>query len=125
MAADTDELDLSLSRRKLLAAAGIYSVGATAASLLSAEPAKAAPDAGESEAPPVAGLHTQFGADASSEVTVSWHTLQPVEDKIDLYSSHPSATLIGFVPLRYIRPRLTQTSTHALYAMLLKCRSQR
>ena len=27
--------------------------------------------------PPVAGLHLQFGADASSEVVVSWHTLQP------------------------------------------------
>jgi hypothetical protein len=28
--------------------------------------------------PLVNGLHLQFGADASSEVTVSWHTLQPV-----------------------------------------------
>jgi hypothetical protein len=28
--------------------------------------------------PVVNGLHLQFGADASSEVTVSWHTLQPV-----------------------------------------------
>ncbi|MGC1301651.1 MAG: metallophosphoesterase family protein, partial [Caulobacteraceae bacterium] len=28
--------------------------------------------------PPVAGLHLQFGADASSEVVVSWHALQPV-----------------------------------------------
>ena len=28
--------------------------------------------------PPVAGLHLQFGADASSEMVVSWHTLQPV-----------------------------------------------
>jgi hypothetical protein len=25
---------------------------------------------------PVAGLHLQFGADASSEMAVSWHTLQ-------------------------------------------------
>jgi hypothetical protein len=30
--------------------------------------------------PAVAGLHLQFGADASSEVTVSWHTLQPVRN---------------------------------------------
>jgi Purple acid Phosphatase, N-terminal domain len=29
-------------------------------------------------APPVAGLHLQFGADASTEITVSWHTPQPV-----------------------------------------------
>lgn len=29
-------------------------------------------------APPVAGLHTQFGSDTSSEVVVSWHTLSPV-----------------------------------------------
>jgi 3',5'-cyclic AMP phosphodiesterase CpdA len=28
--------------------------------------------------PPVAGLHLQFGADAASEVVVSWHSLQPV-----------------------------------------------
>ena len=28
--------------------------------------------------PRVAGLHTQFGADSSREVVVSWHTLQPV-----------------------------------------------
>ena len=30
--------------------------------------------------PPVAGLHLQFGADASSEMVVSWHTLQPVRN---------------------------------------------
>src|ERR1700722_14666753 len=78
MAVDTDEHDLSLSRRKLLLAAGIYGAGATAASLLVAEPAGAAPGPGESEAPPVGGLHLQFGADSSSEVTVSWHTLMPV-----------------------------------------------
>ncbi len=29
-------------------------------------------------APPVAGLHLQFGADASSQIVVSWHALQPV-----------------------------------------------
>jgi hypothetical protein len=28
--------------------------------------------------PPVAGLHLQFGSDASSEIVVSWHTLQSV-----------------------------------------------
>ena len=30
--------------------------------------------------PPVAGLHLQFGADASSEMVVSWHTLQSVQN---------------------------------------------
>ena len=30
--------------------------------------------------PPVAGLHLQFGADASSEMVVSWHTLQSVRN---------------------------------------------
>jgi 3',5'-cyclic AMP phosphodiesterase CpdA len=80
MVADTDEHDLSLSRRKLLLAAGIYGAGATAASLLSAEPAAAEPVPGDRDAPPVGGLHLQFGADASSEVTVSWHTLQPASN---------------------------------------------
>ena len=32
------------------------------------------------DTPRVAGLHTQFGADASDEVTVSWHTPQPVRN---------------------------------------------
>jgi hypothetical protein len=30
--------------------------------------------------PPVAGLHLQFGASPSSEIVVSWHTLQPVQN---------------------------------------------
>jgi 3',5'-cyclic AMP phosphodiesterase CpdA len=44
--------------------------------------AQAAPAVGRAadpdNTPPVSGLHLQFGADASSEVTVSWHTLKPV-----------------------------------------------
>ncbi len=82
MSANEDDLDLS--RRRLLKAAGL----AGAAGLL------APADAGAREAPavglgaeaearpevsPVAGLHLQFGADAASELTVSWHTLAPVE----------------------------------------------
>jgi hypothetical protein len=31
-----------------------------------------------SDAPAVGGLHLQFGADASTEVVVSWHTPAPV-----------------------------------------------
>ncbi|HZC15632.1 MAG TPA: metallophosphoesterase family protein [Caulobacteraceae bacterium] len=66
--------DLDLSRRQLLAAAGL--AGAAAAPLIEAGAAKASPDA--AAAPPIAGLHLQFGGDASSELAVSWHTLQPV-----------------------------------------------
>jgi hypothetical protein len=76
---DSDlEHGVELSRRQLLAAAGM----AAAASLVGAGKAEAAaPLRGASDpvmAPPVHGLHLQFGADASSEVVVSWHTLQPV-----------------------------------------------
>ena len=68
--------NLQLSRRMLLAAAGIGS------QVLSAIPGEAAPatdhPASSPGTPPVAGLHLQFGADASSEATVSWHTLEQV-----------------------------------------------
>jgi hypothetical protein len=71
-----------LSRRKLLAAAGVAGGAAVAASLAGTPEAEAAPAArlvsDPVATPPVAGLHLQFGADASSEMAVSWHTLQPV-----------------------------------------------
>jgi 3',5'-cyclic AMP phosphodiesterase CpdA len=74
--------NLELSRRRLLAAAGIGSGALVAASFNLVTDAKAAADPGQSPAPlgtpSVSGLHLQFGANASSEVTVSWHTLQPV-----------------------------------------------
>ena len=75
-------LDLDLSRRRLLAAAGLGG-GVAAASWLGAgsvramEPSPAARD--PVMTPPVAGLHLQFGADASSQMAVSWHSLQPVD----------------------------------------------
>jgi hypothetical protein len=84
MTAQDTEIPLEISRRKLLAAAGIATV---AAPLLDVGAAHAAhPQSGHgahhkfdsAATPPVAGLHLQFGADASSEVVVSWHTLQPV-----------------------------------------------
>ncbi|MBV8601240.1 MAG: metallophosphoesterase family protein [Candidatus Eremiobacteraeota bacterium] len=63
--------DFELSRGTLLAAAGAVAVtagfGTTAA--------RAATPSGS---PPVGGLHLQFGADASSEMVVSWHALQSV-----------------------------------------------
>ena len=84
MTAQDTEFDLELSRRKLLAAAGIGGGAAVAASLIGTGAAQAAPAARRSPdpvaTPPVAGLHLQFGADASSEMVVSWHTLQPVRN---------------------------------------------
>src|SRR5690349_18004704 len=75
-------INLELSRRKLLAAAGIVGGAAVAASLCGSGTALAAPATPSSAVPPttppVAGLHLQFGTDAASEMVVSWHTLQPV-----------------------------------------------
>ena len=76
--------NLEVSRRKLLAAAGMGTGVPVAASFNANGDAQAAfvpakaPD--RAATPTVAGLHLQFGADASSEVTVSWHTLQPVRN---------------------------------------------
>jgi hypothetical protein len=79
--------DFDLSRRKLLAAAGILGgslAGAPivgAASMPSARSDRAlSAGLGPSHAPPVAGLHIQFGADASSEIAVSWHALETVRN---------------------------------------------
>jgi phosphodiesterase/alkaline phosphatase D-like protein len=73
-----------VSRRAVLAAAGVG--GAVAAVPLTGTGLAAAASSGPSgvragdptTTPRVAGLHTQFGADASRDVVVSWHTLQPV-----------------------------------------------
>jgi 3',5'-cyclic AMP phosphodiesterase CpdA len=74
----SDERGFEMSRRKLLAAAGV----AVAASLLGTGDGEAAfavaPSPDTATSPPVHGLHLQFGADASSEMVVSWHTLAPV-----------------------------------------------
>jgi len=75
-----------LSRRGLLTAAGVGSAALAAGPLLGAGAPAAALVAGEqggpagdpAATPRVAGLHLQFGADASREVVVSWHTLQQV-----------------------------------------------
>ena len=73
MTAFGNECSFELSRRKLLAAAGVTAV--TAALIGTGETAAALTTV---TAPPVHGLHLQFGADASSEMVVSWHTLQSV-----------------------------------------------
>jgi phosphodiesterase/alkaline phosphatase D-like protein len=68
----------------LLAAAGLAGGAVIASSLVGVGDASAAvPPRRASDpvvTPPVAGLHLQFGADASSEMVVSWHSLQPVCD---------------------------------------------
>ena len=74
-----DEHRFELSRRKLLAAAGAAVVATSLTGSAEAEAAPAEPRPHDVPATPsVAGLHLQFGADASSEMVVSWHTLQPV-----------------------------------------------
>jgi len=76
--------NLELSRRKLLAAAGVAGGTALATCFIGTGAALAAPAALSSPdsltPPPVAGLHLEFGADASSEMVVSWHTLQSVRN---------------------------------------------
>ena len=84
MTAPDTAINLELSRRKLLAAAGIAGGAAVAASSIGAGARFAAPalpqSVGALTTPPVAGLHLQFGADAAAEIVVSWHTLQPVDN---------------------------------------------
>ena len=78
------EINLEFSRRALLAAAGLGSGALAAASLVRTADAQTTPAAAPTSAatgePAVAGLHLQFGADASSEVTVSWHALSAVNN---------------------------------------------
>src|SRR6201997_5190874 len=84
MTTGDSEFDLEISRRKLLVAAGIGGSAVVATSFLGMGEADAVPASPGSPdpvaTPPVAGLHLQFGADASSEMVVSWHTLQPVRN---------------------------------------------
>jgi len=84
MSAQDTGFNLELSRRKLLAAASIGGGAVMAASLIGTGAAQTPPIGRRSPdpvpTPPVAGLHLQFGADASSEMVVSWHTLQSVRN---------------------------------------------
>jgi hypothetical protein len=76
-----------LTRRSLLAALGaggaaaaVWAVAPGAGAVAAPAPRRSShPDrAAHAAAPPVAGLHVQFGRDASHEMTVTWHTLEPV-----------------------------------------------
>ena len=69
---------LEISRRRLLAAVGLSGGAALASPLLDSATAAETQTAGPVAAPPVAGLHLQFGGDAAAQMAVSWHTLQPV-----------------------------------------------
>jgi len=84
MTTEESGLNLEISRRRLIAAAGIGGAIATA-TLLVGPAAGEAPSLSYGSAhsvatPPIGGLHLQFGADASSEIVVSWHTLEPVRN---------------------------------------------
>jgi Purple acid Phosphatase, N-terminal domain len=83
MTTQDSEFNFELSRRKLLAAAGIGGAVVAASFIRTGDVEAASPSPRSPEpvaTPPVAGLHLQFGADASSEIVVSWHTLQPVQN---------------------------------------------
>jgi Calcineurin-like phosphoesterase/Purple acid Phosphatase, N-terminal domain len=70
---------LDPSRRRLLVAAGLVGTALGTGLRPGVADSAALGDATVLlPAPPVSGLHLQFGADASSEVVVSWHALQPV-----------------------------------------------
>lgn len=74
------------SRRRLLTtgAAALAGVGiGGGAAVLTRSPAKSPmlwPQPGRSGAPPVAGVHLQFGKNAATEVVVSWHTGETVQN---------------------------------------------
>ena len=83
-----------VNRRRFLTAAGAAGIGLVSTAIAVPSAAAAAPGdltAGTNVAnslrtrvgnpvttPRVAGVHLQFGADAATEVVVSWHSLQPV-----------------------------------------------
>src|SRR5215472_1778447 len=79
-----ETFNLDLSRRELLVAAGLAGAALATTSLAQAADGQAVSletrPSDPVTTPPIAGLHLQFGADASSEMVVSWHTLQPVQN---------------------------------------------
>ena len=125
-AAESESAGLStVNRRRFLAAAGVAGIGFAGASVLGAPSASAVtaatprPDGAGSvrslsglsaarpgnplHTPRVAGMHLQFGADATSEVVVSWHTLLPV--------SRPRV-LLGTSDGHYIRSASASTVSY-------------
>jgi 3',5'-cyclic AMP phosphodiesterase CpdA len=96
---------LEFSRRRLLAAAGIFAAASVAGS---PDAGAAVPDVPRSidapGAPPVHGLHVQFGADAASEFVVSWHALEPVRGP---------RVLLGHVDGKFARSVAAKEATYA------------
>ena len=79
MSASNDERRYAISRRRLLVAAGFAASAFAIGEAAGAEPVSETRGSRDARpAPPVHGLHLQFGADASSEMVVSWITPQPV-----------------------------------------------
>ncbi|MFE0027535.1 purple acid phosphatase family protein [Amycolatopsis sp. NPDC059021] len=96
------------SRRGFLATAGAAGAALAAVPLASEAAADPAPEAtttggDPARTPAVAGLHLQFGADASAEVVVSWHSLQPV---------HHARALLGHPDGRYERSAPAKTVSY-------------
>ncbi len=94
---------MDLSRRKLLASAGIVAVAASLGVAEEAEAAVAVRPANDPLVPPVHGLHLQFGAHAASEMVVSWHALQAVR--------HPRV-LLGRRNGALVRTTVAEESTY-------------
>jgi hypothetical protein len=115
-----DSHAFTLSRRSLLIAAGMTAAAAalgTPAEVDAAMPRRKPTD--PAVAPAVHGLHLQFGADASSEVVVSWHTLQRVRRPRTILGK-PDGTLEQIVPAgssSYVDAKSSQT-VYAYHAKL-------
>ena len=84
--------NLELSRRRLIAAAGIAGAAMVTASLTGTADAEAAPPSPLSPdpvaTPPVAGLHLQFGADA-------WGQGRPARKASELFEVDPEGETAG------------------------------
>lgn len=121
-----------VTRRRLLIGAGLAAVTVPA---LAGSPANAAPSGPNPESgkdlpgslsatdplsvPTVDGLHLQFGADASREMVVSWHTLQPVtEPRVLLGDAHGTfAKAVGAATRSYVDAKSGRT-VYAHHALL-------
>jgi hypothetical protein len=119
MANDEQLFTSHMSRRGLLAATGAVGAGIAAAPLLAGTASAATASSKHSGASPstaiggaagdplrtpaVNGLHLQFGADAATEVVVSWHTLQPVDN---------ARVLLGGTDGRYSRTYHAETVSY-------------
>ena len=118
MTDDRSIFESHLKRRTLLASAGLTGLAAAAAMTAGAAPAsageafatagevaprRASRAGGPASIPAVDGLHVQFGADASSQVVVSWHTLEDVTDP---------RVAIGTVSAGYLRSVRAVTRTY-------------